>query len=83
MATNVALRQPEEQLSDHEWTKEWTLPTSGRGRMAEVGQHSLNVGPSEPCWVTTEKIGHEPRIVHGHIFYGTGFDFEEGGAFGC
>src|SRR5271165_3250918 len=30
MATKVALRNPEEQLSDHEWTKKWTLPSNGR-----------------------------------------------------
>jgi hypothetical protein len=41
MAPKVAVRNPKEQLSDHEWTKKWTLPQSGRnlifGRAKQSG----------------------------------------------
>jgi hypothetical protein len=42
MATKTALRLPQEQLSDHERTKKWTLPSNGRSRRmnsSDFGSH--------------------------------------------
>jgi len=36
MAPKVAVRDPEEQLADHEWTKKWTLPQNGRSQRPAV-----------------------------------------------
>jgi hypothetical protein len=59
MATKVALRNLRERLSDHEWTKKWTLPQNGRSLDLRVTASRLLNAAVNPV-TTSAFLGTNP-----------------------